>query len=82
MVFLEYYNSNSYLLFKTFNITVLSWFNVCELFTYTYGFIPHVFLVLMEAKGRLRSLGMRVTDSCEGPCGFGELNPAPLQEQQ
>ena len=29
----------------------------------------------------IRSPGSGVTDGCEPPCGYGELNPGPLEEQ-
>lgn len=30
----------------------------------------------------IRSLRTKVTDDYESPCGFGELNPGPLQKRQ
>jgi len=44
---------------------------------------PHMLAWCMQ---RLQSdtelPGTGVTDGCEPPCGFWELNPSPLQEQQ
>lgn len=38
-------------------------------------------LVPEEAREGFGSLPIGVTDSCELPCGFWELNPEPIDEQ-
>lgn len=47
--------------------------------------IPHLCLVLIEAKNGVRGInfsGTGLTDSCELECGCWELNSGPLQKQQ
>lgn len=39
-------------------------------------------LVPAEANGEVKSLGTRVTESCELLCGYWERNLEPLLEQQ
>jgi hypothetical protein len=45
----------------------------------TYVFV-HV-LLSVEAQRGIESLDTGVSDSCELPCGFWELNPGPQEKQ-
>lgn len=56
-------------------------FHVYECFAQMYVYIPHVYLVLREAR-RFKSLGTEVIDNCELPCGRWEQNPGSQQEQE
>lgn len=40
--------------------------------------VPHAYLVPTEVREGVGSLGARVMDGAESPCGFWELNPSPL----
>ncbi|KAL6074356.1 hypothetical protein STEG23_012106, partial [Scotinomys teguina] len=41
----------------------------------------HSVSYVMQLRSSKRSPGTGVTDSCELPCGFWDLNPGPLEEQ-
>jgi hypothetical protein len=46
--------------------------------------IPHLCLVLIEAKNGVKGInfsGTGLTDSCELPCRYRESNLGPLEEQ-
>lgn len=53
-----------------------------DCFAYMYVCVSYAYLVSSEARGTIRSRGAGVTNSCEPPCEYGEMNSGPLQDQQ
>jgi hypothetical protein len=47
-----------------------------------YVYVPCLFLITQRPEEGIRAPRLRATDGYALPCGYWELNPGPLQEQQ